>query len=171
MSHRWWSLLLGTLEPTVRKCLVIKLVLILNLSLKLVDKDFIVFSLRMIMISWFMKFLFIDQDLLKLSSFYGFIHLKELYYKCFLTMKDKITLARRPNGDKITNQSAPFQQVVPPLKGVAISILSTASYRRQPPLKGFFILVLSLNVTYSNYCIAPSGLIHCASCSWYRIGI
>ena len=125
----------------------------------MVDKDFIVFSLRMIM-----NF-FIDQNLLKLSSFYGFIHLKELYYKCFLTMKDKITLARRPNGDKITNQSAPFQQVVPPLKGVATNILSTASYRRQPPLKSIFIFVLSLNITYSNYCIPTGRLIHCSSCS------
>ena len=40
---------MGTLGPTARKCLVIKLVLILNLSLKLVNKDLIASHLRMIM--------------------------------------------------------------------------------------------------------------------------
>ena len=51
-------------QPTARKCLVVKLVLILNLSLKLIDIDFIAYPLRMIM-----KYFFIDQNLLEFSSF------------------------------------------------------------------------------------------------------
>ena len=130
--------------------------------------------LLLILWEWPRKTFFIDQDLLKFqqfctASFFFFIISKQALQ--MPTMQNKIGVAKRPNGDKITNQSAPFQQVVPPLNGVAMSILSTASYRRQPPLKSIFIFVLSLNVTYSYYCIASSWLIHCSSCSWYRIGI
>ena len=84
-------------------------------------------------------------------------------------IKNKMTDTRKPNGENFTRASAEFPQVLP--NGVAIIILSLASYLRQPPLKSISIFVLSLNVTYSNYCIPSGRLIHCSSCSWDRISI
>ena len=82
-----------------------------------------------------------------------------------------IKIAKTPNGDKITSQSAEFQQFGPASKGLATSISLAGSYRKQAPLKSIYIFVLSFYVTYSNYRIAPSRLIHCSSSSWDRIDI